>query len=480
MSVVVQTSPVNPGDILDDKYRVEKILGAGGMGVVVVATHLHLDQRVAIKFLLPSVSKNAEAVARFAREARAAARISSEHVARVIDVAKMKDGAPYIVMEYLEGHDLEQMLETKQALPVEKVVDYILQALEALAEAHAAGIVHRDLKPANLFLARRADGSSVVKVLDFGISKLVRGDKDAAITTGSVQMGSPLYMSPEQLRSSRDVDMRSDIWAIGVILHELITATPPFGGDTLPEVIASILAEPPLSLRLRRPEAPRELEQVVLRCLQKDPAERFPDVAQLAVALAPFGPPRSALSVERVVRVIAGRKEVSMSPEVAGVPEPAPPSVKEPQTNPSWQTSGVLRSARHGRRLVVAAIAGVVLVGGVAAAIVLTRGSPATPPLAAATALTAPPAAAPMLPPAPSSTPDVTAMTTATAPAAAPPATATATSTATVVPNGARPTGGRPTSSGATATATAPHPAPAAPAAALPDKPGPADFGGRK
>ncbi len=302
------TAPVRTGDIVAGKYRIERVLGAGAMGVVVVATHVHLEQKVAIKFLLPEVAKSTEAVARFAREARAAAKIQSEHVARVLDVATHESGVPYMVMEYLEGRDLEQTREEHGSLPVEKVVDYVLQALEALAEAHVAGIVHRDLKPANMFLARRADGSSVVKILDFGISKLA-SDKSAKLTHESAQMGSPLYMSPEQLQRSPEVDARTDIWAIGVILQELVTGTAPFAADSLAEIVAGILSLPPLRMRLHKPEIPEGLEQVVLRCLEKSPDKRFPDVAKLAVALAPFGPERCAVSTERIVRVVSGRKE---------------------------------------------------------------------------------------------------------------------------------------------------------------------------
>jgi len=455
---ISEVSPVKEGDLIDGKYRIDRILGAGGMGVVVLATHLELDQQVAIKFLLPAVAKNAEAVARFAREARAAAKIQSEHVTRVLDVAKLPGGSPYIVMEYLEGHDLEHTLEEHGSVPIERVVDYVLQALEALAEAHVAGIVHRDLKPANLFLARRADGSSVVKVLDFGISKLGR-EKDPAITTTSVQIGSPLYMSPEQLRSSKDVDARSDIWAIGVILQELITGEAPFMGETLPAIIASILAEPPLSMRLRKPEVTVALEAVVLRCLQKEPEARYPSVAELAVALAPFGPERASLSVDRIVR-IAGRKETSITPGSGGTRASSLPTVKATATDPSWHTSGVLRSARNGRRIVLASLAGVVVVGAVTAGVVLARrpGVPPPVPAVAETAKTASPEPAtselPVVPPAVSAV------------------ASTATVAVTALPLAPRPIATRPPVTAATVTATAPAP--------VPTKPGPSDFGGRK
>src|SRR3954470_13666053 len=213
-------APVQEGEILAGKYRVERVLGVGGMGVVVAATHLQLDERVAIKFLVPDALSSDEAVARFAREARAAVKIKSEHVARVIDVGTLDNGAPYMVMEYLEGGDLSRVLQAQGPLPVEDAVEYVLQACEAIAHAHVLGIVHRDLKPANLFLTKRNDGSQSVKVLDFGISKVLSGNSgasssDAAMTRTRAVMGSPLYMSPEQMTSTRDVDGRTDIWALG-------------------------------------------------------------------------------------------------------------------------------------------------------------------------------------------------------------------------------------------------------------------------
>jgi serine/threonine-protein kinase len=209
---------VRVGDVLSGKYRVERVLGTGGMGVVVAAHHLQLDERVAIKFLLPEGLKNAEALARFEREARAAVKIKNEHVARTIDVGKLENGAPYIVMEFLEGSDLASLLRARGALAIDETVEYVLQASEAIAEAHALGIIHRDLKLENLFVVRRADGLMSVKVLDFGISKvtgMAGSGRDVGMTRTSTIMGSPLYMSPEQLHSTRDVDTRTDIWANG-------------------------------------------------------------------------------------------------------------------------------------------------------------------------------------------------------------------------------------------------------------------------
>jgi eukaryotic-like serine/threonine-protein kinase len=310
---------IEPGQILDGRYRIEHVLGRGGMGVVLVATHLELDDRVAIKCLLPHAAENRELVARFVREGRATRKITSEHVVRVTDSGMLPDGAPYLVMEYLDGIDLAQKLDRDGALPVSEAVDYVLQVCEALAEAHALGIVHRDLKPANLFVTRRRDGSACVKVLDFGISKSVVADRGFLTKTSGV-MGSPLYMSPEQLQSARDVDHRADIWALGVVLFELIAGSQPFRGDTLPQLTISIMMQPPASLRSLRGDVPPQIEAVIEQCLQKSRHERFRSVGALASALAPFAPASARLSIERTVRV-AGAPTVA-SDERAEVSAP--------------------------------------------------------------------------------------------------------------------------------------------------------------
>jgi serine/threonine protein kinase len=293
------------GQLLAGKYRIERVLGQGGMGVVVAAHHLVLDQVVAIKFLLPEALRSAEAVARFEREARAAVKIQSEHVARVTDVGRLETGAPYMVMELLRGRDLADLLQQEGPLPLEDVADYILQAGEAIAEAHGLGIVHRDLKPPNLFLTTRADGSSCVKVLDFGISKVTNASSssDQGMTSTTAVMGSPLYMSPEQLMSARDVDMTTDIWALGVICYELLTGKPPFVADTLPQLCMAISTAAPTPLRHYRPDVPVELEQLLARCLEKDRGKRFATVAQFANELVKFAPRRSRLSAERIERL---------------------------------------------------------------------------------------------------------------------------------------------------------------------------------
>jgi serine/threonine-protein kinase len=282
---------VGPGDIVAGKYRVDRVLGAGGMGVVVAARHLQLDSPVAIKMLRPALVDDGEVLLRFEREARAAARVTNEHVARVFDVGTLPSGSPYMVMELLEGADLGAMLRQSGTMPIPQAVDFVLQACAALHEAHSLGIIHRDLKPANLFCVRRPDGQPFIKVLDFGISKLSDATRSGvSATQTSALLGTPLYMSPEQMRSSKDVNLQTDIWSLGVVLFELLTGTPPFIGDTLPEICVRIATEPPPPLRTVRADVPVRLEAVVSRCLERDRAMRFASAGELAAALVEFAP----------------------------------------------------------------------------------------------------------------------------------------------------------------------------------------------
>lgn len=380
------------GQMLAGKYRVERILGRGGMGMVVRARHVQLDEPVAVKLMLPEVALSPEAVARFTREARAAAKIKSEHVVRVTDVATLEDGSPYMVMEFLEGRDLESLVHERKRLPVEEAIEYFLQACEAIAEAHSLGIVHRDLKPANLFLGSRRDGSPIVKVLDFGISKIssTMGGSDGAMTRTSAIMGSPLYMSPEQMTSSRDVDARSDIWALGVILYELLSGAQPFTGETLPQVCAQVLEAKPARLGSLVPGLPTGLEAAVHRCLEKEPAARYGGVAELARALAPYASARARTSVDRISTAFG-----------AGGPPQAEERLAYEATSASMTESPWAKSRVSSKRrsvwpfvaaLAVAAIMGV--------ALFLNRSSTLAPaPSAAASAIVAAPIAAAPAPP---------------------------------------------------------------------------------
>jgi serine/threonine-protein kinase len=273
------------GEIIAGKYAIVRVIGDGGMGIVYEATHLRLRRRVALKMLFPHTASS-QTVARFDREARAAARLQHRNVAAVLDVDTTPDGLPYLVMELLEGHDLESELQTRGSLPIPEAVGFVLQACDAMVEAHAAGIVHRDLKPSNLFLTVDKAGW-ILKVVDFGISKLT-DDGDVRLTTTEVSVGTPLYMSPEHVRSARNVDERTDIWSLGVILYELITGRPPFVGSAT-AVAAAIVADPTPTIDAFRSDVPDELQAAIYTALAKNPAERFPNVLEFARAIAPYG-----------------------------------------------------------------------------------------------------------------------------------------------------------------------------------------------
>jgi len=323
---------VREGEVVADKYRIGKQIGSGAMGTVFAAHHLLLDQKVAIKFLVPEALGHAEAVARFVREARAAVVIKSEHVVRVLDVALLEGGAPYIVMEHLEGCDLAAWLHAYGRLEIAVAVTFILQACDAIAEAHDLGIIHRDIKPANLFAVQRLGLVETIKVLDFGVSKAAglapstgvatEGGVGGAITTQErVPLGSPCYMSPEQMESARDVDCRTDIWALGVTLCELVTGCLPFEGQSLVQVYSRIKSGGRLRLRDSSPELPRGLEAVILKCLETNRDNRYPNVREFAMALTGFGASRDAKYPERT-----GRGERASETGVAESPMKATPS----------------------------------------------------------------------------------------------------------------------------------------------------------
>jgi len=321
----MDNAPVRPGDVIAGKFEVERLLGEGGMGVVVAARHLELDERVAVKFLLPEIAKREDAAERFKREARAAVKIKSEHVARVRDVGTTDDGVPYMVMEYLEGHDLGEELRMRGPLPVAEAVRFLLEACEAVAEAHAAGIVHRDLKPANLFLAQRADGTRLVKVLDFGISKSVAGTSsaDLSLTATSTLIGSPLYMSPEQMHSAKNVDTRTDIWSLGAILFQLLTNRPPYMAESIPQLCNALLNDLPPPLASFRDDVPEALQAALTRALTKQREQRWQSVGDLCQALVPFAP-EAKIHADRAARLLStqGDKPGAAATTERSVPPP--------------------------------------------------------------------------------------------------------------------------------------------------------------
>jgi serine/threonine-protein kinase len=345
----IQHTPIIPGAVLAGKYRVERIIGQGGMGVVVEARHIALDDRVALKFLLPEHSQNPEAATRFLREARAAVKIKSEHVARVSDVGTLDSGAPYMVMEFLEGSDLSQALERLGVLQVEDAIDYIIQGCEAIAEAHQHGIVHRDLKPANLFLSKRPDGSPIVKVLDFGISKDT-GNAVDNLTKTTAAMGSALYMSPEQMQQTRSVDHRTDIYALGIALYELLAGKQPYYADTLPQLCAEILTGTPTPIKTLRPEVPDGLAMVMEKAYARDKGQRHQSIADFVVALAPYAPTRSQQTIDRVARMaglpipVAGaappRESIPSAPPRLSAPQQGGTQMIQPYAPPQQQQGG--------------------------------------------------------------------------------------------------------------------------------------------
>lgn len=364
-------APVLPGETLAGKYRVERILGRGGMGIVVAARHLELDERVAIKFLLRK--DDPAAVERFIREARAAAKVKSEHVCRVYDVSRLETGEPYLVMEYLDGVDLADRLRVEGRVAIANVARWMIEICAALAEAHALGIVHRDIKPANVFLAKRSDETSTVKVLDFGISKLPTAE--GAMTSTAAVIGTPLYMSPEQIASARDVDARTDIWSLGVIMYELVSGKPPFAGDSLIQ----------LSVKIREAELPplesgdARFDEVVAKCLKKDPAARWSTVGELAAELAPIAGGASVDLAKRLTRTLS----TATAALAETVPDPRDEHVT-PAPAPEHATLEPLSSARMPEERPKrsfpsrAAIALALAVGGLVVAARLATREPAT------------------------------------------------------------------------------------------------------
>ncbi|MGO8991867.1 MAG: protein kinase domain-containing protein [Polyangiaceae bacterium] len=355
--------------MIADKYVVEEVLGSGAMGYVVSARHKLIGQRVAIKLIKSSYIDDEDALERFMREARALVAVEGENVVHVLDYGTMADASPYLVMEFLDGRDLLAELRARGPLPLAETAEIVIQACEGLAAVHARGIVHRDVKPANLFLTKRANGRRLVKIVDFGISKAPKLTPEELTLTQSA-LGSPHYMSPEQVRSARAVDGRSDVWSLGVTLHRTLTGELPFSGDTFGNLVAALLSESPRRLRSIRPELPEEMEAIILRCLEKNPDDRFADVKELADALTPFALPRDRRTSGSLLRA------ESPTPLVRSEPSAVTPSLAQ-----SSRASG---SAGTQRRRGSMALGVALLLVGAGAAMVLaatrTREASTSPP----------------------------------------------------------------------------------------------------
>ncbi|HEY6173934.1 MAG TPA: serine/threonine-protein kinase, partial [Kofleriaceae bacterium] len=368
---------LEPGSILLGKYRIDELIGAGGMGNVVRASHLYLHQPVAIKLLLPEMTASHSTVQRFLREAQATVKLRSEHIARVMDVGTTPEGVPFMVMEFLDGNDLNQILRHHGPQQPAIVVDLILQACEGIAEAHALGIIHRDIKPSNFFITQRPDGSMLLKILDFGISKTPIGYDE--LTGTQTVIGTPSYMAPEQMKSGRSADPRSDIWSIGVVMYQLITGRVPFSGESYAELVLKVGLEPPAPILVPLPPG---LGDIVMRCIEKDPTLRHQSVGDLARNLAPFAtdPAGAAQSAGRAMRILQQRgalQGMQGSPFTAGgglaTPIPISPAQLTPRSwPPSQGTTSVSQGAgqvtvrtRSARGWLIASVAALcVLAGG--------------------------------------------------------------------------------------------------------------------
>jgi len=346
------------------------------MGVVVAARHVQLGSLVALKFMLPHETHVPGASERFLNEARAAARLRGEHVARVGDFGTLDTGAPYIVMEFLEGADLHAVVETRGPLPIQEAVGYVLDACKAMEEAHQAGIVHRDLKPKNLFLTHRHDGTPLVKVLDFGISKLTDAAGALAGTsthTGAI-LGSPAFMSPEQMQSAKHVDARTDIYALGSVIFYLATKQLPFQAASMVDLFVAVLQSEPRPLRALRPDAPEALEAIVSRCLRKDPNLRFPNVRELMTALYaavdPAGRAEPSRSSEPSPPLLVARPADAIVSASDGLAQGPRPALEQTTLDPASSTSRGHRSGKS--RIMPWLIMAVALAGSLLVVVLLT------------------------------------------------------------------------------------------------------------
>lgn len=331
-----------PDWLIGGRFRVERVLGAGGMGSVYLARNLGLDQLVALKVLHPDAVQDGVRHSRLIREARAAASIQSAHVVRVIDVVGDGPDAPFVVMEYLEGETLRSMLERRNRLPLSEVMELVSQVAEAVGEGHALGIVHRDLKPENLFRVQKPGGAQLYKVLDFGISK-VRREGAETLTSSRQVLASPAYAAPEQLRASRNADVPADIWSLGVVMYECLVGERPFTGETLGQLCVQILEDTPAPPSKRVPGLWPTVDEVVMRCLEKDPKRRFSSIAELLSACVPLAPSPcsralaylTSLASDRPVR----RAEASSSSPSAEAPSDAIPDRSAPAPTVSADAS---------------------------------------------------------------------------------------------------------------------------------------------
>ena len=395
------TPAFNPGDVLGGRFQLLVPLASGGMGQGFEAQDLHLKRRVVLKVFLHPADQDEPAVERFVRDAREAAQLESEHLAKVLDVGRLDFGAPYLAMELLEGKNLKALVAERGPLAVRDAVDYVMEACEALEEAHRAGLVHRDLKPANFLYCRKITGETTIKLLDFGI--LQRPSNP------------PFNMSPEQLAASTELDHRTDIWSLGTVLFELVTGQPVWRAGSPSELVLQITSDPAPSMQDIEPSIPDGFAAIVNRCLEKDPARRYQRIAALAAELAPFGGERAKASLASLVRPAAAVvAPTAVSPRALALraaPRPVPAATRDERA-----------PARHGRiGLALPALAAVAL-GAFAAAQWMARAA-RSPEVATAHASISPPprTTIPIAPPVRSAAPDASEAAPAVQPSTPPP-----------------------------------------------------------
>jgi serine/threonine-protein kinase len=418
----VSSLGIQVGDVIGEKYRIDAVLGAGGMGVVFAARHTTLNGQFALKFLSREGLANSQSIGRFYREAQAAAKLKSEHAVRVFDVGTHANGLPYIVMEYLEGGDLGRLLRNGGQLPITEAVDYIRQTCAAIADAHKAGIIHRDIKPSNLFCVPREDQSLMIKVLDFGISKVTDAlPNDEGVTVTGNFIGSPSYMSPEQMKAPNRVDARTDIWSLGVVLYECVTGKLPFPASTFPEICLRVAQDPPIAPRTYRPDLPVRLEAIILRCLEKDREKRFPSAQALSEALEEFGEPKPVRASESSEHAASRVKALG---NFTPVPRSATRTASFSLTQPSWvKTASAVVARRRPLVLALAAAAVTVIIAVVGGVLWYQNGKLRTE-VSAAVGSQVPTAASSPAPAASIALPPPTVLTAAVEPPAAPSAKA--------------------------------------------------------
>jgi serine/threonine-protein kinase len=388
------------GEVLADKYELVRLIGEGGMGAVYEARHRLIGRRFAVKFLHAAHAAEPPMLGRFEREARAAGALENENLVAVTDFGFAADGAPYIVMEHLEGEDLARLLGRVGPLPVRRAVDLVVQACRGLAVAHGHGIVHRDLKPANLFVVRRNDGGDLVKVLDFGIAKLRDGAEGAGaagaggpVTGTGKMLGTPGFTPPEQARGERDVDQRADIYALGAILYELLSGARAHPGENYNAILFHILTQQVTPLASLRAGLPAGLTEVVHRAMAAERADRYQSADELVRALLPFGPAPAAMAS---ARADAGALTAASAPSLAAdVISAANAASSRQRARPLARPFARSTARVAGLALLAAAIA--------AAVVLLGRGlvvRPAPPPAQVAAPQVAAPPPAPSPPPA--------------------------------------------------------------------------------